>query len=295
MEGVFTSDIPEAFAEEGIGVGSDALQDDQSFDSDDSLIDSFQAVDVADDDFEEYSPDLPGRMEEEAELSADEYFPSPSLTAATETEGRDAFEELSAVPEEAELFVDDSAELETLQASVETFGAAVDESNLNILYSEIARLRHRWIDQYERKMFLQLLSTVAQNLHTGDSDHQKEGVQLLEAISDKLNQLCSSALKGEQKGQLLFEETSKVLFWQQTQIVPLQDRSEPVVEKEDHPEIDDQAESDIIEPEDGLHFSNLQSSQEGENVTEVVRQEIRELREAMQGELEELRKQIAGK
>ncbi|MFH2123629.1 MAG: hypothetical protein ABIJ50_09140 [Pseudomonadota bacterium] len=78
------------------------------------------------------------------------------------------------------------------------------------------RLRQVWQTQDVKNTFLQLLLTVGQYIDTHRGGADAESLTLLQSLSDKFDLLChrQSGLD-ERPERLLFEETCKVLRWQQ--------------------------------------------------------------------------------
>jgi pilus assembly protein FimV len=90
------------------------------------------------------------------------------------------------------------------------------------LFTEINRLRHNSGGRYIRDSLLQLLEIVGQHIDQYRDEADGDSLILLQSLCDKLEQV-SQGQRDFEKGceQILFIETGKVLFWQQSLIALL--------------------------------------------------------------------------
>lgn len=119
--------------------------------------------------------------------------------------------------EEFVLPAPDEDPLGDLRACVSSVGLELEDSIFQGLYTEINRLRSRWVSSPMEKSFLQLLSTIAQHIDQYRYESSSEAFGLLQSVvnsfADALDMRNDSASQ-----EILLDEMTKVLLWQQTML-----------------------------------------------------------------------------
>ena len=102
------------------------------------------------------------------------------------------------------------------------------ESAFPAFFVEIDRLRQGERQaQYVKNTLLQLLLTVGQYIDTYRAVADDEALTLLQSLCDKLERMHQRKMgSGDEREQILFEETGAVLLWQQRLIADLMARNE---------------------------------------------------------------------
>jgi pilus assembly protein FimV len=149
----------------------------------------------------------PSVIEEREELAA------PVDPVDTESsEDRDSF-----VEEEFVLPASDEDPLVDLRACVSSVGLELEDSIFQGLYTEINRLRSRWVSSPLEKSFLQLLSTIAQHIDQYRYESSSEAFGLLQSVINTFAEALD--MRNDPASQeILLSEMTKVLLWQQTML-----------------------------------------------------------------------------
>jgi len=154
-----------------------------------------------------------------------EVFPEPdkfeAMSAVSQMEdllGKTEIQEEEVVFTAAEDLVE-TAEgedpLTPLRNCVVSLGLEINDSILESLVSEINKLHDRWITKPVEKIFLQLLSTVANHIEHYRENASPEAHGLLMSIFNNLELARLSGTDTSEVQEGLLAETSKILLWQQ--------------------------------------------------------------------------------
>ncbi|MFH0780799.1 MAG: hypothetical protein V2B20_02460 [Pseudomonadota bacterium] len=156
------------------------------------------------------------RGNEEEELSSDESWMA---------KGESLISGFSESPENeiVEEWVDDSVitvekltklePLGDLQACIDSLKIEINDTIIVGLFQEINILRQKWVDKPLEKIFLQLLSTVAQHIDSYRYESSAEAYGLLVSVCGAMLNLKDS--DAQNNLELLLVENLKVLEWQQ--------------------------------------------------------------------------------
>ncbi|MBU1232814.1 MAG: hypothetical protein KKC77_07975, partial [Proteobacteria bacterium] len=192
----------------------------------------------AEEEFDEYSPDLPSSqpikdLAEDNELdlfsegeekdSADfieteqedqgEVTPTAVLKDMVEETAPVALLDGSTVVSSVTGY--DENELATLRSCVDSLQDDITDERIQSLFNEINSLRSRQVFGYTEKIFLQLLSSICQHIRNSRIDFYPMSLQVLEKVFSALEVSHSARSTADQTQQQLLECTSQVLLLQQ--------------------------------------------------------------------------------
>lgn len=150
------------------------------------------------------------------DLEAEEVPPAESLSPTVE-------ERVAAGREEAlleEEYIPPPLEedpLADLRACVNSIGLEMNDAIIQGLFAEINRLRTRALSRPTEKLFLQLLSTIAQHIDRYRYESSSEAFGLLQSV---MNTFAASLTAADDLApqEALLAETTKVLLWQQSML-----------------------------------------------------------------------------
>ena len=216
---------------------------------------------------------------EEKVVAAVEQQPTEDVPAAEEPEEDKVEvkggEEESLVDEVIEPADQDPAAaddpIEALGLYIDSIGLELDDKIIESLSAEIDQLNHLWAAKPMEKSFLQLLSTVTQHIDQYRAESSSESYGLLKSGYDALGALGEDA---GQNQELLFNEISRVVQWQQDM---LSARDLPA---------EDSSAGKVAVVEDSVEDAGTVSS----NID--LQKEIAGLRETLQSEIASLRKEL---
>jgi pilus assembly protein FimV len=202
-----------------------------------------------------------------------------------------------------------------LGACIDSLKLELSDTILNGMFSEINSLRQQWIDRPLEKTFLQLISTVTQHIDSYRYESSAEAHGLLASTYQSLAELSPSDERTNQE--MLLGATLKVLEWQQKMLSrqairvggqltfadPL--RTESLVasegvdaisteqgseQQQDHLELAITAEA----PSRLIGDAGTKSSLISDSFAGDLKNEIAALRQALQMEIAELRRELRG-
>ncbi|MGB3213083.1 MAG: hypothetical protein WBB19_20440 [Desulforhopalus sp.] len=204
-----------------------------------------------------------------------------------------------------------------LTTCVDSLGVELDDKVILGLWGEIDHLQHNMVEKPLERSFLQLLSTITRHIDQNRYDSSTEAYGLLQSICNALTQLQQDNFHANQE--LLFTETSKVLTWQEKLLAEQAAKNEaeltfgdPLLEdaeaaQGDFDELlqeysDDPAfekyNDEFSGSDDSLQSENIQGDISGGEPTTILaedlKQEISILRQTLQDEIAELRKELKG-
>ncbi len=170
---------------------------------------------------------------------------------------------------------------QSLQSCVDALGVELDEKVIASLSQEIDNLYQSLTDKPLEKTFLQLLSTVTRHIDQNGYDSSTEAYKLLQSICTVLRTLQGDNVLYNQE--MLLSETHKVLNWQEQIFQELVARNE--------------AELTIVDEDAAEESMRVEAAQEtlfeGEEIEgEGLHQEISTLRQSLQDEIAELRREL---
>lgn len=233
-------------------------------------------------------------------------------------------EEAPAVDEDAYSLLEPEQDLPVavfgkLGTCVDSLGIELDDKVVQGLMEEINNLRQHFTDKPLEKTFLQLLSTVVKHIDQNRYDSSADAYGLLKSICNALFDLQDNDLQHNQE--MLFKETEKVLMWQEDILAEQAAKSEAeltidgtafiaqeelhgdfneLVQKYEQQPVDDVYERDLLSDSiGGNSFTDEQDNLSGMENTKMfntdLKQEISMLRQTLQDEIAELRKELKGK
>ena len=103
--------------------------------------------------------------------------------------------------------------LDELSACIDSLKIELNDAILLGLFGEIKALQKRWNAQPLERIFLQLISTVAEHIDSYRYEASSEAFDLLASLCQTMSGLKDDALQANQE--ILLGETRKVLDWQQ--------------------------------------------------------------------------------
>ena len=277
------------------------------------------------------SDPLVEESEEETSLAdlsaAGEDADSSDLIIETKEENSEALSKIIAPAFDADMTADAYG---TLRVCVESLGVELDDKIILGLWEEIDQLHHNLIDKPLEKTFLQLLSTIMRHIDQNRYDSSADAYVLLQSVSDALSKLQAKDLCQNQE--LLLTETHKVLQWQENLLAQQaarkeaeltigdasndqdenqgdfaellqKDNGEATVERNDSNDQDAAAEEvknrrfdqeETSQDSRSLNRKNQEFSVEIDNKINAgdLKQEISNLRQTLQDEIAELRKEL---
>jgi len=285
------------------------------------------------DDVEESKKDiLPATLPEEVEASETRAAFKEDIVPKT-IEAREDFEEeevvfelvedLEPLPSDAESEIDSSgkdlAESQesvrgvdaylALQTCVNSLGIELDNKVILGLFEEIEHLRQKFTGKPLEKTFLLLLATITRHIDKSRYDATTEAYVLLQSVCTALVELRDDDVHYNQE--MLLTETGKVLQWQedvlQQQALTNETKlvvgcSMPADQKGVLDNFDDYAETSkrLYQSESVQSTSlekgvkNLAVGDESKIFTDNLQREISTLRQTLQQEIAELRKELKG-
>lgn len=108
--------------------------------------------------------------------------------------------------------------LANLRAGVSSIGVELDDSIINSLLGEVQDVGQKYNDKPVAKTMLQLMSTVIQHINQYRYEASSDAHSLLLSIFDKLEMIDRGDVNDTEAQEILLEETSKILTWQQTML-----------------------------------------------------------------------------
>ncbi len=199
--------------------------------------------------------------------------------------------------------------LDELQACIDSLKIEVNDAIIAGLFKEINGLRQKWADNPLEKTFLQLLSTVTQHIDRYRYESSAEAYGLLVAICQAISNLKDDDSHGSQE--VLLSETCKVLEWQQGMLSrqavkrgnqltfadPLRTEKEGTHQADAQKDFDDLLGSYEDDGADEIAVKNeLLVEGRAEHMQETfaddLKKEIAALRQTLQMEIAELRREI---
>ncbi len=112
----------------------------------------------------------------------------------------------------------DDDPLSSLRNCVASLGREISDATLESLFDEINKLNKLWTLKPVEKIFLQLLSTVAEHIHDYRHQASPEAHSLLMSVFNKLEISSLAGVEIMEVQEDLLSETSKILLWQQKMI-----------------------------------------------------------------------------
>jgi len=222
--------------------------------------------------------------------------------------------------------------LANLRAGVSSIGVELDDSIINALFAEVQEVGKKYNDKPIGKVMLQLMSTVIQHINQYRYEASSDAHSLLLSIFDKLEMIDRGDVDGKAAQEMLLEETTKILTWQQTMldrqavvkgdVLTFMDpiRSETGAEKagefvftkldiidegdlveedpfgfdEDKSEKNDSTENRLAEDNAVISDDSAVTQEEApsENITVLIKEEMKALRASFQEEINNLRKEL---
>jgi pilus assembly protein FimV len=221
--------------------------------------------------------------------------------------GNEIVEELAESIAVAERIMPES--LDELQACIDSLKIEVNDAIIAGLFKEINALRQKWADKPLEKTFLQLLSTVTQHIDRYRYESSAEAYGLLVTICQAISNLKDDDSHGSQE--VLLSETCKVLEWQQGMLFrqavkkgnqltfadPLRTEKEGAYQADAQKDFDDLLGSYEDDGADEIDVKNeLLVEGRAEHMQETfaadLKKEIAALRQTLQMEIAELRREI---
>lgn len=202
-----------------------------------------------------------------------------------------------------------------LGACIDSLNLELNDTILNGLFAEINALRVRWVDRPLEKTFLQLLSTVTQHIDSYRYESSAEAHGLLISTYQSLVELSASDEKANQE--MLLAATLKVLEWQQGMLSrqavrvggqltfadPLRTESrrpgdavEVIAAEQDLEQQQDYPE-EVISAETPTRLTGDATAKDtliADSFAGDLKNEIAALRQALQMEIAELRRELRG-
>jgi len=216
------------------------------------------------------------------------------------------------IDEDVEEFSDNTAaipETETtpdvygsLRTCVDSLGIELDDKVILGLLEEIDHLHQNLADRPLEKTFLQLLSTITRHIDQNRYDSSADAYVLLRSICSALADLQEDDLHHNQG--LLFTETAKVLKWQEEILAEQTAKNEAeltigdplLTDREDlQGDFDALVQNYEEEPTVIRHDDRVSSGKDTKIYTDDLKQEISVLRQTLQNEIAELRRELKGK
>ncbi len=203
---------------------------------------------------------------------------------------------------------------EPLRVCVESLGVELEDKIILGLWKEIDQLQQNLSGKPLEKTFLQLLSTISRHIDQNRYDSSADAYVLLQSVSDALNKSQQNDLYQNQE--LLLTETHKVLKWQEDLLSQQVARKELELTISDSDQNEDEEAS--AEPQQnnlgeytGERYAGVEGSSDSDSqdsteeamstvridnkmITDDLKQEISTLRETLQKEIAELRKELKG-
>lgn len=223
--------------------------------------------------------------------------------------GSDGYPAAVVIPaEEKSEFTGDLPSLEILQDCIVSIGVEATDDVLKDLVREVSRLNLEMRENPIEKTFLQLISTIVQQMKQSRYGKRSGAYTLLQSIFDKLDYIGHSSLKTAQVQEILLTETSKVLLWQQTMLdvhtydemenqvlsdfESVEDAGQDIDESyfvEDDLDAESDEEDEILfGDEEGDEGDEILVGDEESEVSSKVPQELNDLKDNLQSDLEGL-------
>lgn len=214
-------------------------------------------------------------------------------------------------------------ELAGLELSIESLGLDLDETVIQGVFQEIQNLRQKWSQAPLQRIFLQLLSTVAQHIDTFRYESSSEAYPLMCSIFRALKSV--EAEQDQANHELLLDSTLAVLQWQQDMLAKqvversgertfftpvrgddkqeagpdLRDTFNQILDG-DSGDTEDEAQTffDEMVDDDQLIDSSVLTEEDGKDGDSAGRGELRDeiavLRKNLKDEIDTLRKELKG-
>jgi hypothetical protein len=211
---------------------------------------------------------------------------------------------------------------ESLQICVDSLGIELEDKVISGLFEQIDLLEQDLADKPQEKTCLKLLSTIARHIDQNRYDSSSEAYVLLQSVCAALTQLHEDDLQKNQE--MLFTETSKVLEWQEMVLAEQTARNESELTIGDSVLSDQEAiiedvdellkdfEEEQVFDVDGINGSpfdqggivepvrpeqeqgGLSAGEDRILLSDDLKKEISTLRQTLQDEIAELRKELKG-
>jgi len=196
-------------------------------------------------------------------------------------------------------------ETDSLQVCIQSLELDLNDEILVALLKEIDSLRLNCEEQPQKKLLLQLLSIVAQHIDQYRYEASAEAYGLLQSVNKALLGLNEENLQENEA--IVADETMKILQWQQEMLArqavrqgenllfaePLRTDTGLSDEDIDISQLSDEQVSSYDDLEDVERSKeDIQKEMEAVDFTEGLRSEISNLRQTLQKEIAELRKEI---
>ncbi len=200
--------------------------------------------------------------------------------------------------------------LSELQSCIDSLKIEVNDAIITGIFKEINELRQEWADKPLEKTFLQLLSTVTQHIDSYRYESSAEAYGLLVAICQAISTLKDDDDLHDSQ-EVLLSETCKVLEWQQGMLSrqavkkgnqltfadPLRTEKEGAYQSDAQKDLDDLLGSSEDGGADEIAVKKeLLVEGKAENMREIfaddLKKEIAALRQALQMEIAELRREL---
>jgi hypothetical protein len=184
---------------------------------------------------------------------------------------------------------------------VDSLGIELDDKVILGLLEEIDHLHQNLADRPLEKTFLQLLSTISRHIDQNRYDSSADAYVLLRSICSALADLQEDDLHHNQG--LLFTETAKVLKWQEEILAEQTAKNEAeltigdslLTDREDLQGNFDELVQNYEEEPTAITHDRLSSGKDTIIYTDDLKQEISVLRQTLQNEIAELRRELKGK
>ncbi len=195
-----------------------------------------------------------------------------------------------------------SDRLSGLRNTIAEIEKSSDSGAIGNLNSEIEFLRSGTTTPME-KTYIQLLTTISEHIQKYEAQPDRESVDLLHSVFDKLELSLMEQKSAEEKQELLLTETSKVLQWQQRLIDRNpQSRTEPVefldnTGRAEQRLPDEAVDKTQINMDTSLDSMSAKVDELGddllmEKVSSVMKSELEELKLSFHEEIQRLREEI---
>ncbi len=187
-------------------------------------------------------------------------------------------------------------ETDPLQVCIQSLELDLNDEILETLLIEIDKLRQNWEEQPQKKLLIQLLSIVAQHIDQYRYEASAEAYGLLQSVNDALLGMNEENLQENET--VVSDETMKVLQWQQEMLARQAVRqgenllfADPLRTDMGLNEDDQVASYDDLEDVEGT-IEDTPEEMEAIDFTDGLRSEISNLRQTLQKEIAELRKEL---
>ncbi len=272
------------------------------------------------DDFFEVKSDIPEEVVFELVEESDESDQAPAAVSdpeVTEEASSDEFvsaeedlfssnpifedEEIEDLPEDFTSTFETEKTNETytvLQTCVDSLGIELDNKVILGLWEEIDHLQKHLAAKPLELNFLQLITTVTRHIDQNRYDSSSYAYGLLQSICSALTDLLEDDV--QHNLEMLLTETRKVLNWQEDILAQQAAKNEAELTIGD-PMSSDLENMQALDQEDSVAVGQLDKSPESltdwgdtKMLTDDLKQEISSLRQTLQNEIAELRKELKG-